>query len=157
MKSLFSAIVLVSLFSVITSPAFAQPHSVFAGNWELNVAKSKSSVPLSKSSTFLVEDSGAGIKTTITSVSAEGVKGNEVWSANFDGAPYPIVGDRGGLSIALTRINVNTFTAIAMNQDGSVNNATVAISVDGKTRTTTSKRTYADGTTSTSTLIYDKQ
>ena len=108
------------------------------------------------SSTYVVEAAGEGIKSTSDAVSAKGVKNHGTYTANFDGKTYPVVGSGPLSSIALTRVNSNSFTAIA-NGKTDTRNVTTVISADGKTRTSTAISKNADGTTVTMTGVYDKQ
>lgn len=146
----------VGLTLAFSSAAFAQSNSAFLGTWKLNVAKSSSSRALPQSQTYVVEAAGAGIKTTFDGVSAQGVKEHGFYTVLFDGKPYPNIGSPRFSSEALTRVNSNSFTAIAKGKT-LTRNATTVISADGKTRTTKSIDTNIDGTTSTMTRVYDKQ
>ena len=154
--SRFVSFLAVGLTLAFTSTAFAASNSAFIGTWKMNVAKSKSSAALPQSFTYVVEAAGAGIKTTFDSVSAQGVKEHGFYTVLFDGKPYPNIGSPRFSSEALTRVNSNSFTAIAKGKT-LTRNATTVISADGKTRTTKSIDTNIDGTTSTMTRVYDKQ
>ena len=153
--SRFVSVVAVGLTLAFTSTAFAASNSPFIGTWKMNVAKSKSSAALPLSSTYVVEAAGAGIKSTHDSVSAKGVKILSTYTANFDGKTS-LTNNGQFSSIALTLVSPNSYKAVTIGKTGTRNTTTV-ISADGKTRTSTSKDTNADGTTSTWTAVYDKQ
>jgi hypothetical protein len=154
--SRFVSVLAVGLTLAFTSTAFAASNSAFLGTWKLNLAKSKSSAALPLSGTYVVEAAGEGIKSTQDMVSDKGVKNHGTYTANFDGKTYPNVGSGPLSSIALTRVNANSYTSVRKAKTFTRNGTTV-ISADGKTRTTKSIDKNADGTTVTRTSVYDKQ
>jgi len=154
--SRFVSVLAVGLTLAFTSTAFAASNSAFLGTWKLNLAKSKSSAAQSLSSTYVVEAAGEGIKSTQDNVSDKGVKTHSTYTANFDGKTYPRVGSGRFSSIAFTRVNANSYTFVSKGKT-TTRNGTTVISADGKTRTETAIDKNADGTTVTTTSVYEKQ
>ena len=129
------------------------------GTWKLNVEKSKytpAPFPI-KSLTTIREAADGGVKTTSTGVQADGTPINSSNTIKYDGKEYPITGAPWDTS-SIKQVDANTLTSTNTQKNGKyhVTNRTV-ISKDGKTMTTTSKGTNAEGKPVTATLVYDKQ
>jgi hypothetical protein len=130
------------------------------GTWKLNVEKSKytpAPMPL-KSTTNTREASDGGVKVMITGERADGTAINASYTAKYDGKEVPITGNLSYDTIAIKQVNANTLTD-ARKKTGGKYQATgrLVISNGGKTMTTTSKGTNADGKAFTSTYVFDKQ
>lgn len=153
-KRLFSAAVLLGVFSGVVLTA--QSSDPLIGTWKLNVAKSKGT-PL-KSGTSKIEAAGEGVKFTVELVRADGTASNWGFTANFDGKDNPVTGNSPyGNVVALTRVDANTIR-ITSKQGGKVTTtATIVVSPDGKTRTTTIKGTDANGQPVDTVSFYEKQ
>ena len=129
------------------------------GTWKLNVEKSKytpAPFPI-KSLTTIREAADGGVKMTSTGVQADGTPINSSSTIKYDGKEYPITGAPWDTS-SIKQVDANTLTSTNTQKNGKyhVTNRTV-ISKDGKTMTTTSKGTNAEGKPVTATLVYDKQ
>jgi hypothetical protein len=152
--------VLAKLFvavAITTIGAFAADNSL--GTWKLNMAKSKfqpAPGPV-KSLTSTREASDGGVKVSTTGEQANGTPINASYTAKYDGKEYPVTGapyDK----IALIQVNANTYTATLKKSDGKYRAAgRTTISKNGKTMTTTSKGTNADGKAFNNVMVYDKQ
>lgn len=138
-KCLLAAAVVVGIFN---ATALAQSSDPLIGTWKLNVAKSKGV----KSGSSTIETAGQGIKFTVDLVTADGSAGHWGFTANFDGKDYPATGNSPyGNAVSLTRVDART-VRITSKQDGKVTTiATIVVSEDGKTRTTTIKGTDVKG------------
>jgi hypothetical protein len=156
MRSVF---VKVFVGLAITSIAmFGADNSI--GTWKRNVVKSKTTPPIAnpiKSLTLVYEAIDGGVKLTATGERQDGTKINGGYSAKYDGKEYPVTGTTWDTT-SLKQIDANTFTFENKKTGGKyhVTGRTV-ISKDGKTMTTTTKGTNAEGQPSTSTIIYEKQ
>jgi hypothetical protein len=129
------------------------------GTWKLNVEKSKytpAPFPI-KSLTTIREAADGGVKITSTGVQADGTPINSSSTIKYDGKEYPITGAPWDTS-SIKQVDANTLTSTNTQKNAKyhVTNRTV-ISKDGKTMTTTSKGTNAEGKPVTATLVYDKQ
>jgi hypothetical protein len=156
MRSVF---VKVFVGLAITSIAmFGADNSI--GTWKRNIAKSKTTPPIAnpiKSLTLVYEAIDGGVKLTATGERQDGTKINGGYTAKYDGKEYPVTGTTWDTT-SLKQIDANTFTFENKKIGGKyhVTGRTV-ISKDGKTMTTTTKGTNAEGQPSTSTIIYEKQ
>ena len=130
------------------------------GTWKRNVAKSKNTPPITnpiKSLTLVYEAVDGGVKLTATGERQDGTKINGGYTAKYDGKEYPVTGTTWDTT-SLKQMDANTITFENKKTGGKyhVTGRTV-ISKDGKTMTTTTKGTDAEGKPSTSTIIYEKQ
>jgi hypothetical protein len=130
------------------------------GTWKLNVAKSKyTPAPLPiKSLTVMREASDGGVKQTTTGERSDGTKVNASYTAKYDGKDVQVTGNSQYDTIAIKQVNADTLTD-ERKKTGGPYKATgrTVISKDGKTMTTTTKGTNADGKEFTQTLVLDKQ
>jgi hypothetical protein len=147
--------VLISVVQV----ALAQSSNSEVGTWKLNVAKSKFSGGAAlKSGTLKIEAAGAGIKTIVDGVDADGTVRHYEVTSNYDGKDYPVVGNSpNGDMIALTRINATTTKTVNKKGGKITTTQTAVVSSDGKTRTSTTTGTNALGQTVNNVAVWDKQ
>jgi len=130
------------------------------GTWKGNVAKFKSTPPVTnpiKSLTVVNEASDGGVKVTVTGERQDGTPINSSYSIKYDGKEYPVTGAPWD-TVSMKQIGANTFTS-EVKKTGGKYHATgrTVISKDGKTMTTTTKGTNAEGQPTSGTLIYEKQ
>ena len=130
------------------------------GTWKGNVAKFKSTPPVTnpiKSLTVVNEASDGGVKVTVTGERQDGTPINSSYSIKYDGKEYPVTGAPWD-TVSMKQIDANTFTS-EVKKTGGKYHATrrTVISKDGKTMTTTTKGTNAEGQPTSGTLIYEKQ
>ena len=111
-----------------------------------------------KSVTFTSEGAGAGIKSTVDVVAADGTVEHWVVTANYDGKDYPLVGTNSQADTAArTHVDANTVRMI-YKKAGIVTATQISVvSKDGKTITITSTGTDAKGQTVKSVSVYDRQ
>ena len=152
-KCLFTTAIVVG---VLSGTALGQAADPLVGTWKLNVAKSKGRAAKSGSTT--VEKAGDGVKFTVDLVTPDGATNHWSFTANYDGKDNPVTGNSPyGETVALTRVNANT-TRITNKHAGKVTSTqTIAVSDDGKTRTTTTKGTNVKGEQADSVSFYEKQ
>ena len=144
---------------LIASLAQAQSAPAWAGTWKLNLAKSKYSPgPAPKSSTIKIEAAaGGGLKQTVDTVTATGESRHYEVTANFDGKDATVKGNPDADTQAFKRGDDRSYEVTAK-KNGKVTTTTkVAISADGKTRTSTQTGTDPQGRAVSNTLVYDKQ
>jgi hypothetical protein len=82
------------------------------GTWKRNVAKSKSSPPLSNPITSMKmvrEASDGGVKSTSTGQRKDGTAIHSTYTAKYDGKEYPVT-DAPWDTISIKQIDANTFT-----------------------------------------------
>jgi len=135
---------------------FAADNSL--GTWKLNMEKSKftPSAPV-KSLTSTREASDGGLKVTTTGEQANGTPINASYTAKYDGKEYPVTGAPYD-TIAIKQVDANTFTAMLKNtRTKYIATGRSVISKDGKTMTTTTKGTNAEGNPMSHTMVYEKQ
>jgi hypothetical protein len=130
------------------------------GTWKLNVEKSKyTGAPMPvKSLTITREASADGVTQTTTGELANGTAINASYTAKYDGKDVQVTGNSPYDTIAIKQVNANTLTD-ERKKTGGAYKATgrAVVSNGGKTMTTTSKGTNADGKAFTSTFVFDKQ
>jgi hypothetical protein len=153
--------ILVKLFigTAITSIAmFGADNSI--GTWKRNIEKSKSTPPATNPITSLSivnEAVDGGVKVTATGQLKDGTAINYSSTDKYDGKEYPATGAPWD-TISMKQVDANNLTFEAKKAGGKyqVTGRTV-ISKDGKTMTTTTKGTNAEGQPSSGTLVYAKQ
>jgi hypothetical protein len=131
----------------------------FVGTWKLNVAKSKSSFPPSKSTTVKIEAQDNGLKIVSDSVNAEGKPIHAETAFKYDGKDYPYTqtGVPPDVTVVAKRINANTRETTLHFGGKEVFTSHDVVSKDGKTMTRTMKGTNSQGQEYTATSVYDKQ
>ena len=147
---------LVLCMAIAAIGAFAADNSL--GTWKLNMEKSKftPSAPM-KSLTSTREAAEGGVKATTTGELADGTPINASYTAKYDGKDSAVTGAPYDM-VAIKQLNANTFTFKTKNT-GNKFTATgrTVISKDGKTMTSTTKGTNAEGAATSYTMVYDKQ
>jgi hypothetical protein len=130
----------------------------FDGTWKLNVTKSKfGSGPQWKSRTLLIESDGEVRKYRSESVNADGTTVSGLNESKYDGKDYPLPGSNGARTVALARINENTFET-TFKRDGNVYEVNRSVvSADGKRMTTHRKALNARGEWYAAVYVFDKQ
>ena len=160
MKRLFTFATVLVLAAVASGLLLAQSNPAI-GTWKLNVAKSKYSPgPPPKSQTSTIEAAGNGVKVTTEGVAGDGSKIAYSYTANYDGKDYPVTGTgtpSGEDTIALKRVDANTFTSTGKKAGKVVTTNRTVYSQDGKSRTITVKGTNASGQPTNTVAVYDKQ
>jgi hypothetical protein len=148
----------LSLFA--SGVLLAQQESPFVGTWKLNVAKSKftgSQPPKSESRTEVAQ--GDGCKVTYEGIAADGSPISWGYTSNLDGKDAPISGRRpnGADTLAITRVDANTRTAVEKKAGKALFTVTGAVSKDGEVLTQKTKGVNSDGVPISITMVWDKQ
>jgi hypothetical protein len=147
---------LVGIVILTGGVLLAQASDPLIGTWKLNAAKSKGSTV--KSGTTRIEKDGESTKWTVEMTPAEGPAYKWSLSGKYDGKDNPVTGNSPyGDAVAIERVDAHTFR-LTSKRGGKVSaTQTIAISADGKTRTTTTKGTDAKGQPIDSVAFYEKQ
>ena len=93
---------------------------------------------------------------TSESVSATGAKTVSVYTANYDGKPYPITGSATADTVTLKRVDANTSERTDSKGGKVVQTFIRAVSNDGKTMTVTIKGTNAQGQAVNNVVVFEK-
>jgi hypothetical protein len=145
------------VLAITATAAFGADNSL--GTWKLNIEKSKytpAPFPI-KALTTTREGADGGVKTTSVGELADGTPINSSSSVKYDGKDYPVTGAPWD-TVSVKQVNANTFTTETRQTNGKYHaTGRTVISKDGKTLTTTSKGTAADGVAFALTFVYDKQ
>src|SRR6266436_10389346 len=155
-RRLFTSTAILVVALAYTIVAAAADSNV--GTWKLNLDKSKYSPgPAPKSATLTIEAQDGGIKYTSHGENAEGSPIHIEFTAKYDGQDNPVTGSPDFNSIALKRIDADTIEA-TIKKDGMVmGTSRTVISLDGQTRTLTSKGKNSAGQDVNNVVVYDKQ
>lgn len=146
---------MVFVLAMATVAMAADPH---VGTWKLNLAKSKFDPSLTiKSLTQKIDAQDNGIKVVLDGVNSEGQAAHFEFTAKYDGKDYPYTGSQTIDTIALRRIDANTFASVIKKGGKEVGNGRNAISKDGKTMTMNIKEKNAQGQDVNHILVFDKQ
>jgi hypothetical protein len=151
-------LVQVSLFLAVAALAASAADNTI-GTWKLNIEKSKytpAPMPL-KSLTVVREASAGGVKVTTTGARADGAI-NATYTAKYDGKEVQVTGNSSYDTISIKQVDANTLTDARKKTGGSYKaTGRLVVSNGGKTMTTTTKGTGADGKEFTSVFVFDKQ
>ncbi len=156
---LFVAVVVLALG--VHARVLAQ-QDAHIGTWKLNFEKSQSSQPPTgprpQSVTRTYEPfEGKGIKATFVTVTADGKTATSSYSARFDEKEYPYTGNPNLTSIALKRVDANTWVATNKGPGKLANTGTNTVSKDGKTLTWSFKGTNAQGQPVSGVQVFERQ
>ena len=144
--------------AISTIAAFGADNTI--GTWKLNVEQSKyTGAPMPvKSLTLTREATDGGVKHTTTGEQADGTAINATYTAKYDGTDVQIMGNSPYDTIAIKQVNANTLTDARKKTGGKYQGTSrMVVSNGGKTMTTTTKGTNADGKEFTSVFVFDKQ
>ena len=147
------AMLLLAIIGLASTLWAADP---FEGKWKENVAKAKMATP-NKSQTVVFTAQENGLKLVADWVDASGQSGHVTWSARFDGKDNPSTGSPNADTIAIKRINTNTFSELFKKAGKEVLTARLVVSKGGKTLTRTTKEKNAKGQEVTSIYVFEKQ
>ncbi|MBA2354325.1 MAG: hypothetical protein H0V80_06615 [Acidobacteria bacterium] len=129
----------------------------YVGTWKMNLAKSTSSAPLPKSRTVTITSAGANaIKVVVDEVGADGAAANWSFTTAKDGKDTAVTGSPMADTAAMTMHGPRSGVTVYKKAGKAVREVTTDVSADGKTFTTTSKGTDAQGKPVTATAIYER-
>jgi hypothetical protein len=146
------------VLAIATVAAFGADNTL--GTWKLNVAKSTYTpgpMPI-KSLTVVREASDGGVKQTTTGERSDGTAVQASYMAKYDGKDVQVTGNSQYDTIAIKQVNANTLTDERKKATGPYKaTGRTVVSSGGKTMTTTTKGTNADGKEFTQVLVLEKQ
>jgi hypothetical protein len=149
-----------ALIAVVVAGGVAFAADNTLGTWKLNIDKSKYTpepMPV-KSLTVMREAADGGVKVTTTGEQASGTTINASYTTKYDGKDAQVTGNAPYDFIAIKQVNANTLTDERKKTGGPYRaTARMVISNGGKTMTTITKGTNAEGKEFTSTFVFDKQ
>ena len=165
--SMRTSAVLISLALVVALPGAvaAQGSQSLAGTWKLNATKSKFEPAelASKSSTVTYAFSGNSVTATIDQVNAKGQKVHVEYTAALDGADSPWKGTTDGKpitsqdAISFKKLDANTYHVENKLKGKVMTTNHIVVAADGKSRTSTTTGTNAEGTKIHNVAVYGKQ
>ena len=158
---------LISLVLVAALPAVvaAQAPESLAGTWKLNVAKSKYEPAelANKSGTVTYSFSGNNVTATIDQVNAKGQKVHTEYTATIDGADHPWKGTIDGTpvlgqdAVSFKKLDAHTYHVENKSKGKVLTINHIVVAADGKSRTSTTRGTNADGQKVNNVVVYDRQ
>lgn len=139
-------------------PANAQAKDPFAGNWKLNVAKSKYSPgPTPKSITSTYEASGQGYKVAVKNESVSGAT-QYSYATNLDGKDSPVTGNNPNAdTVTVRRIDPRTLEIVSKRGGKVTITQRNVVAADGKTRTVTTTGTDPQGRKVSNVAVFERQ
>ena len=155
-----AGLIVSALSLTITSGVAAKPHpgtAAIAGTWKLNTAATNGMVPPMKSETRVYTVDGIKVTMHADGIDAAGKPVSSSYVAAYDGKFYPTVGNPVGDTIALTRVDSHTITAILRKGSKVTATARAVVSPDGKHLTITRKTGTPPAKLVMSTLAYDRK
>jgi hypothetical protein len=147
--------------AVIAAAAMTWAADDTLGTWKYSTAKSEGAPGASPISNLIVtrEAIDGGARISARGERADGSKIDTVTNAKYDGSPVTVT--RGGLTwdtAAVKQINAKTLTEERTKQGGKYHTTVrTVVPADGKTLTSTTKGTGADGKPTSSMAVFDKQ
>jgi 2',3'-cyclic-nucleotide 2'-phosphodiesterase (5'-nucleotidase family) len=156
MRRMFTKVSVV--LAVATMIAFGADNTI--GQWKLNTEKSKYTPAPMPVKTLIItrEAADGGVKVTVTGEQADGTPINAGYTAKYDGNDVQATGNAPYDTIAIKQVNANTFTDMRKKTSGKYQaTGRMVISNGGKTMTSTTKGTNAEGKEFTSIFVFDKQ
>jgi hypothetical protein len=132
---------------------------LIAGNWELNLSKSKfipaDAAPRNQSRLYQVQ--GQQESGRHTGLDAQGNPTLLEFTASYDGKDYPYKGSPDYETVSLKRVDANTTTFTQSRGGKIVLTGTRVVSPDGRTLTITAKGTNAKGQQVETVTVYDRR
>ena len=157
--STMTLLCLVVLFATALPQLGLAQSNPWLGMWKLNLAKSTYPPPSQapRSATLNFQGAGASLTNTVDTVNAAGNSIRLVRTHNYDGQPHPLPGDPDQDARSYTRVDSNTVISASTKAGKLAQVATLVLSQDGRTITTTARGTDGSGQQVNSVAVYDKQ
>ena len=157
-RTAFLSLAVLSLVIFACPQASLAQSSLLIGTWKINLEKSKFTPGTApRSQTNIYQQDGQNIKGTVQTIDAQGNATTAVLMHIYDGQPHPLAGNPNYDTRSYTRVDANTLISASMKAGKLVQVATIVISPDGKTFTTTSTGVQLNGLMGTNILVSDKQ
>lgn len=156
LKSSFFVVMLSLMLPMLANGTDASDPAV--GTWKLDVAKSTyKGVPAPRSETRIYESTADGMKLSTKTQTASGEEAGTEVTYKYDGKDYPISGSKLFDAVAVSRVDSHTSKSVLKKGGKAVGHFTRVVSHDGKTLTTTTKVTGADGKLISERQVYTKE
>jgi len=152
-----TTIALLGLVSTALPQAGLAQSNPLIGTWKVNIEKSKFTGTAFRSQTNTYQQDGQNIKGTVQIVDAQGKTTTTVLLHIYDGQPHPLTGNPNYDARSYTRVDADTLISASMKAGKLVQVATIVISSDGKTFTTTNTGIQPSGLMGTNIQVYEKQ
>ena len=157
----FIAVLAVIVFCLPAAGLAQAQGNPFVGTWKMDPQKSKASPsPGPKEETRVVETQGDSVKGSYEGTAADGSRIAYGYTAKYDGKDYPLTGigtPDGADTLALKRIDTNTYEVTAKRGGIVVMTARVVVSQNGKVTTITTKGRDVSGKPDSSVRVFYKQ
>jgi hypothetical protein len=157
----FIATLVIIVFCLAAAGLTQAQGNPFVGTWKMNPEKSKASPsPGPKEETRVVEAHGDSVKVSYEGTAADGSRIAYGYTGKYDGKDYPLTGTgtpNDADTLALKRINTDTYEVTAKRGGNVVMTARAVVSKDGKITTITTKGTDASGKPDRSVRVFYKQ
>ena len=156
----FIAILAVIVFCLAAAGLAQAQGNPFVGTWKMDPQKSKAPSWGPKEETRVVETRGDSVKGSYEGTAADGSRIAYGYTAKYDGKDYPLTGmgtPDGADTLALKRIDTNTYEVTAKRGGIVVMTARVVVSQNGRVTTIITKGTNTSGKSDSSVRVFDKQ
>ena len=156
-----STLIAASLAVVVSGSAIAKSpmaSSLWNGTWQLNLAKSKLSMPAGqRSETRIYVVQGNTLKLTATGTDPSGKPTQYNYTGAFDGKPSPMTGNPVGDNISIRLVNPRRLS-ITVRMGMAITAVTRSdISLDGKHMTLLRKTMHDKAAPTVEVLVFDKK
>ena len=151
---------LLILTMLTASPSLRAADDPFVGTWKLNLAKSKYNPgPPPKSGSNIFELAPGGLKLIVRNVDTGGKPTSFERVELYDGKTHPARGEGriGPDAISAKRVDPYTIEVTSYKNGKVITQTTRKVSKDGKTMTSTSKGTDAEGYSLNELRYFEKQ
>lgn len=163
-RATLSSLVLIAAFALPSAVAAQAPPSL-DGTWKLNAAKStfEPAELASKSSTATYTFSGKSVTVKVDQENAKGQKVHVEYTATLDGADSPWKGTLDGKpnlgqdAVSFKRLDDHTYHVENKLKGKLMTTNHIVVAADGKSRTSTTTGTNANGQKIHNVAVYDKQ
>jgi hypothetical protein len=165
MRTRWVAVCFGAIGMVVLLTATVMAADMLAGTWKLNVAKSKYSPgPPPQSNTVKIEAIDGGIKFAADGIDSQGKKTHGDYTGRYDGKDYPNKSMLDGKPnpaaadmASWKKIDDYTYDLTGKLKGKTLGVTRLVISKDGKTLTTTTTGTNAQGQKVNNTTVFEKQ
>ena len=165
MHRLAAQISLVLIAAAVPNAVPAQSAESLAGSWKLNAAKSKYDPAelANKSATVTYTFSANGVTANIDQVNAKGQKVHVEYTATLDGKDHPWKGtiddkpNPNQDAVSFRKLDANTYHIENKLKGKVLTTNHIVVAADGKSRTSTTRGTNAEGQKVNHVVVYDKQ
>jgi hypothetical protein len=158
MSAMWRALTIGVSAAAVAVAVLAQASDPRIGTWKLDSENSRFSPgPAPKSLTLKIEAAGQGEKVTAEIVNADGTSSTTEYTANYDGKDYPLKGSPVADMVSLKRIDARTTERMDKKGGKVVQTFKRVVSEDGKTMTSTTTGTNAQGQAVNNVSVFRRQ